>query len=82
MSPLPHGPRSGWATSEELQLDLRKHGIDGTYFTPRWLRERLLVLGIPSEQRVVNTRKQRVFPIDKAVVALRNDALVKKRLGR
>jgi hypothetical protein len=81
-SPLPHGARSGWATSEELQLVLRKHGIDGTYFTPRWLRERLLALGIPSERRVVGTRAQRVFPNHTAVVALKKDRLVKERLGR
>ncbi len=82
MSSLPHGTRSGWATSDDIQIVLAEHGVDGTYFAPRWLRERLLALGIPSEQRVVRTRKQRVFPIDKAVAALVKDPLVKKRLGR
>jgi hypothetical protein len=81
MSSLPHGTRSGWTTSDDIQLALGEHGVDGTYFTPRWLRERLLALGIPSEQRVVRTRKQRVFPIDKAVAALVKDRLVKERLG-
>ena len=73
--------RAGWATSDEIQLALRNHGIDGTYFTPRWLRERLITLGIPSEERVVHTRTQRIFPLRKAVAALKNDPLVKKRLG-
>lgn len=81
-SRLPHGGRDGWATADEIQLLLNKHGIDGTYFTGRWLRERLLSLGVPSEKRVVTVRMERVFPIADAVAALKKDRLVKARMGR
>jgi hypothetical protein len=80
LSELPHGPRSGWATSDEIQLALHKHGIDGGYFTPRWLRERLLTIGVPSELRVVTTRRQHVFPLERAIGALREDRMVRERL--
>lgn len=80
LSDLPHGPRNGWATSDEIQLALNKHGIDGGEFTPRWLRERLLTIGVPSELRVVTTRKQHVFPLERAIAALREDRMVLERL--
>ena len=80
-SKLPHGARDGWATANEIQLLLHNHGIDGTYFPGRWLRERLLVLGVPSERRVVAVRTERVFPIEQAVAALKKDWLVKSRIG-
>jgi hypothetical protein len=82
LSKLPHGSRAGWATSEEIQQALHEHGIDGTYFMPRWLRERLHALGVPSEQRVVTRAVQRVFPVDRAIAALKADLLVRKKLGR
>jgi len=82
LSERPHGPRKGWASSDEIQQALREHGIDGTLFMPRWLRERLLALGVPSEERVVTTRVQRVFPLTRAIAALHADPLVGKRLGR
>jgi len=82
----PSAPRrvqpDGWATAAEIQLMLREHGIDSTYFTPRWLRERLLKLRVPADKRVVRVQEEWLFQMDKAVAALKKDRLVKARIGR
>lgn len=80
-SKLPFGPREGWATADMIKLALRHHGIDGTYFTARWIRERLLELGVPSEVRVVTRAAQRVFPVDRAIGELKSDPRVLRRIG-
>ena len=43
--------------------------------TPRYVRDRLLALGVPSELRIVTDCKQLVFPKTQAVNALRSDDL-------
>lgn len=80
LSKLPHGPRKGWATSDEIQLALNRHGIDGGEFTPRWLRERLLALSVPSELRIVTRPVQHVFPLARAIAVLCQDRMVRERL--
>ncbi len=81
LSSLPHGAVDGWATADEIKLALQRHAIDGTYFGARWIRERLLALGVPSELRVVTRPVQRVFPMDRAIAVLKTDPLVRKRIG-
>jgi hypothetical protein len=79
-SKVPYGPRAGWSTADELQLELSNRGTDGTILTGRWIRERLLAIGVPSERRVVTRAVQQVFPTDQAIAALTSDPFVQRRI--
>lgn len=80
-STVPRGPREGWATSDQIQLELYAHNIDGSLVSPRWIRTRLLARGVPSERCLSNTgRIQRAFPLEAAVAALKNDELMQDRI--
>jgi hypothetical protein len=81
LSDLPHGPRQGWATADEIQLMLKPetYGVDARGISDRWIRERLLKLRVPSEVRIVKRAQQRVFPFADAIAALLTDPLFRKK---
>jgi hypothetical protein len=78
-SKVPCGPREGWATSDRIQAELKKHGI-ALYECERWLRNRLVALDVPSERVLVGNVIRRAFPLAAAIAQLKYDDFVIARV--